>query len=150
MPIVVGSTAVGQLIAEESLAGFVRDVLLCLFSSTVLAVAAYVGFRALPLRALDDTISELETQNMRLDLALANMSQGLCVFDKEQRLVVCNSRYANLYKLPAGAHAAGHAAGGHRSVSHGHRQICGRQPEKSMLKSIHAMVAAGTPSTHDL
>ena len=63
-------------------------------------MSAYAGFRALPLRALDDTISELKTQNTRLDLALANMSQGLCVFDKEQRLVVCNQRYANLYKLP--------------------------------------------------
>ena len=100
VPIVVGSSAVGHLVVEESLSGYVRGVLLVVFFSSLVATVAYAGFRALPLRALDNTISELKTQNMRLDLALANMSQGLCLFDREQRLVVCNQRYANLYKLP--------------------------------------------------
>ena len=27
------------------------------------------------------------------------MSQGLCMYDKEQRVVVCNERYATLYRL---------------------------------------------------
>src|SRR6185295_19638033 len=34
-----------------------------------------------------------------LDAALANMSQGLCMYDAEQRLVVANSRYAEMYGL---------------------------------------------------
>jgi hypothetical protein len=128
VPIVVGSTTVGRLITEESLDGFVKAVLLCVLASTVLAAAAYLGFPALPLRALDDTIAELETQNERFDIALSNMSQGLCVFDKDRRLVVCNSRYAHLYSPARRTNAAGYAAGGHRSVSHGHRQIRRRQP----------------------
>ena len=37
---------------------------------------------------------------MRFDTALNNMSQGLSMFDREQRLVVCNERYAQLYGLP--------------------------------------------------
>ena len=38
-------------------------------------------------------------QTIRLDAALENMSQGLCMFDAQQRLVVCNKRYADLYGL---------------------------------------------------
>jgi diguanylate cyclase (GGDEF)-like protein len=43
---------------------------------------------------------ELETQNMRFKTALDNMGEGLCMFDAAKRLVVCNDRYAKLYKLP--------------------------------------------------
>jgi PAS domain-containing protein len=43
---------------------------------------------------------ELRAQNLRFDTALNNMSQGLTMFDAEQRLVVCNERYASIYGLP--------------------------------------------------
>jgi diguanylate cyclase (GGDEF)-like protein/PAS domain S-box-containing protein len=36
----------------------------------------------------------------RFDSALNNMSQGLCFFDGEQRLIVCNRRYLVMYDLP--------------------------------------------------
>jgi diguanylate cyclase (GGDEF)-like protein/PAS domain S-box-containing protein len=36
----------------------------------------------------------------RFDTALNNMSQGLCFFDGEQRLIVCNRRYLDMYNLP--------------------------------------------------
>jgi diguanylate cyclase (GGDEF)-like protein len=36
----------------------------------------------------------------RFDTALNNMSQGLCFFDGEQRLIVCNRRYLDMYGLP--------------------------------------------------
>jgi diguanylate cyclase (GGDEF)-like protein/PAS domain S-box-containing protein len=42
---------------------------------------------------------ELERQNQRLDAALDNMLQGLAMFDPEQRLIVCNKRYAEMYGL---------------------------------------------------
>jgi diguanylate cyclase (GGDEF)-like protein/PAS domain S-box-containing protein len=41
----------------------------------------------------------IEQQAFQLDAALENMSQGLCMFDANQRLVVCNKRYADLYGL---------------------------------------------------
>jgi diguanylate cyclase (GGDEF)-like protein len=41
----------------------------------------------------------LGTQDLRFDLALNNMSQGLCFFDGAQRLIVCNKRYVDLYQL---------------------------------------------------
>ena len=146
-PIVVGSTTVGELITEESLDEFVKTVLLCLLASTVLAVAAYMGFRALPLRALDDTIAQLEIQNRRFDIALSNMSQGLCVFDKDRRLVVCNSRYANLYDLPADLTRPGTSLEDIVRYRLATGRYSGASPQEH-ARSIDAMVAAGTPSTH--
>jgi len=42
---------------------------------------------------------ELEAMNIRFDAALNNMSQGLCMFDAEQKVVVSNARYAEMYHL---------------------------------------------------
>ena len=42
----------------------------------------------------------LEQTNFRFSAALENMTHGLCMFDAEKRLVICNDRYANLYRLP--------------------------------------------------
>jgi len=41
----------------------------------------------------------IEKQALQLDAALENMSQGLCMFDATQHLIVCNKRYADLYGL---------------------------------------------------
>ena len=41
----------------------------------------------------------IEKKELQLDAALENMSQGLCMFDVNQRLIVCNKRYADLYAL---------------------------------------------------
>ncbi|HEV3394603.1 MAG TPA: EAL domain-containing protein [Xanthobacteraceae bacterium] len=41
----------------------------------------------------------LATKSNLLELTLENMSQGLCMFDRTQRLVVCNRHYAEMYGL---------------------------------------------------
>ncbi len=80
----------------------------------ILGLAAYYGFRRLPLAGLDraqhlldvkqsellSQKSQLEMQNLRFDAALNNMSQGLCMCDGEHRLVVCNAPYVRMYALP--------------------------------------------------
>ena len=43
---------------------------------------------------------ELERQNIRLDAAVNNISQGLCMYDAAGRLVICNAPYARIYRLP--------------------------------------------------
>ena len=43
--------------------------------------------------------AELEAQNVRLDVALANMSQGLVMFDRDARLVICNQQFISMYRL---------------------------------------------------
>ena len=42
----------------------------------------------------------LQVDNTRMRVAINNMSQGLCMFDGNERLVICNRRYMDLYKLP--------------------------------------------------
>jgi methyl-accepting chemotaxis protein len=41
-----------------------------------------------------------QVDNTRMRVAINNMSQGLCMFDRNERLVVCNRRYMDLYQLP--------------------------------------------------
>ena len=48
---------------------------------------------------LAEKAAELEAMNVRFDAALNNMSQGLCMFDAEQKVVVSNARYGDIYHL---------------------------------------------------
>ncbi len=41
--------------------------------------------------------SELTATSSHLDTALNNMVQGLCMFDAEQRLILCNRQYLEMY-----------------------------------------------------
>ncbi|WP_342358599.1 PAS-domain containing protein [Terrarubrum flagellatum] len=45
--------------------------------------------------------AELREQHRRFDAALNNMSQGLCMFDAEHRLIVCNERYVSIFRADA-------------------------------------------------
>jgi len=49
--------------------------------------------------ALREREAELEAQNLRFDAALENMPHGLCMFDRNERLIVCNERYGKMYDL---------------------------------------------------
>jgi diguanylate cyclase (GGDEF)-like protein len=42
---------------------------------------------------------ELQAQNVRFDIAINNMTQGLLLFDYAERLIVCNQCYLTLYDL---------------------------------------------------
>ncbi|EJW13398.1 diguanylate cyclase [Rhodovulum sp. PH10] len=48
---------------------------------------------------LDATRAELAAHYQRLDAAINNMPQGICMFDRDRRLIVCNRRYVELYGL---------------------------------------------------
>jgi methyl-accepting chemotaxis protein len=65
----------------------------CAGLTTVLAmlIAGIIGTR------------RMHVGNRRMRVALNNMSQGLCMFDGNERLVVCNKRYIELYRLAAGS-----------------------------------------------
>jgi len=49
--------------------------------------------------ALDRRDAELSEQNRLFNAALSNMPQGLCMFDQDERLLVCNDRYIEMYGL---------------------------------------------------
>ncbi|HEU5273340.1 MAG TPA: PAS-domain containing protein [Xanthobacteraceae bacterium] len=59
----------------------------------------FIGIRV-DITELKQRQEELRVQNMRFDTALGQMSQGLVMFDRNHRLIVCNDRYAAMYGLP--------------------------------------------------
>ena len=44
-------------------------------------------------------VRRMHVDNKRMGVAINNMSQGLCMFDGKERLVICNRRYLELYQL---------------------------------------------------
>jgi diguanylate cyclase (GGDEF)-like protein len=118
---------------------------------------------------------ELERQNIRLDAAVNNISQGLCMFDARRRLVICNAPYTRMYGLPEelvkpgtplddiliylfehGMHAGG-ADTGDDYRKWRHRVIDRGEFEKSILEygtvtilmQHHPMKDGGFVSTHE-
>jgi diguanylate cyclase (GGDEF)-like protein len=43
----------------------------------------------------------LRIRNFQFDTAINNMSQGLCFFDADHRLIVCNGRFVDIYNIAA-------------------------------------------------
>ena len=54
------------------------------------------GARSEPTAASERKLRE---RNICLDAALNNMTQGLCMFDASERIVVLNRRFLEMYKL---------------------------------------------------
>ncbi|MHC2302317.1 diguanylate cyclase (GGDEF)-like protein [Rhizobium mongolense] len=50
--------------------------------------------------ALASIRRDMADQNRRFDAALANMPHGLCMFDADKNLLLCNAGYCRLYDLP--------------------------------------------------
>src|SRR5437667_3538980 len=46
------------------------------------------------------TLMRVIGQKARISAALDNMTQALCMFDRNARLIICNERYLELYGLP--------------------------------------------------
>src|SRR5258708_5248888 len=65
----------------------------------LLGIPNRVGVLREQMRLVDRIVEEQKTQNLRFDTAINNMSEGLCLFDGKQRLIVCNDLYAKMYKL---------------------------------------------------
>ena len=79
---------------------------------TVALAALSIGvFVALIVRKMGRGIRQsrqrLRGQKLQLDTALNNMSQGLLMCDSEDRVVLCNRRYMEIYGVPADMVARG-------------------------------------------
>ena len=87
-----------------------RDWRLVALIGTVCFPASFLLFRDVELAglltlavmaaALIIVTQRLRAYSRRMRIALNNMSQGLCMFDRNERLVVCNQRYKEMYNLP--------------------------------------------------
>ena len=51
--------------------------------------------------SLAPTAAEQRRNMIRFEAAVRNISEGLCMFDAESKLVICNERYASIYGLPS-------------------------------------------------
>ncbi|HYJ99049.1 MAG TPA: diguanylate cyclase, partial [Burkholderiaceae bacterium] len=67
------------------------------------ALALALAVRLVALKRLSSLLAQQEVEHqaesLRFHTAINNMSQGLCFFDGQQRLIVCNQRYAEMYRL---------------------------------------------------
>ncbi|MCA6123373.1 EAL domain-containing protein [Bradyrhizobium sp. WSM 1704] len=80
-----------------SLVGVMADRRMALRTSRFEAIISQLS---LARQQVEASQHELEQQRLRLDTAINHMGEGLCMFDAEKRLVVCNERYAGIYSLP--------------------------------------------------
>ena len=107
-PIVVADVSVGRVDSISSLRPLLEGTGFVTLFSALLGFTVYFAVRIFPLRVLDRTLGALRDsqhrlalQNERFDAALTNMSQGLCMFDADARLVIFNPRFAEIYGLAA-------------------------------------------------
>lgn len=126
-PVAVSGNTVGYLDVGSSLWHLLRHTGGVAVLSSFLGLVIFFALRVLPLRVLDRTLGQLENanrqiqdrnrllkernemlvlrdrelqeRNRRFDAALNNMTQGLCMFDEDARLMVCNRRYLEMYGL---------------------------------------------------
>ena len=92
-----------------------------------------------------DSEERLEEQNIRMDTALNNMTQGLCMFDASERIVIFNRRYIEMYKLSPQVVRPGCTL---ETLVH-HRKHVGLldiDPDQ-YLRDIRSSIAKGTATT---
>ncbi len=71
----------------------ISEMTYSLYETAVRALKLASGYGAMA--------NQLRERNARFDTALSNMAQGLCMFDAELTLTVCNQRFIELYGLSA-------------------------------------------------
>jgi diguanylate cyclase (GGDEF)-like protein len=62
-------------------------------------VEAIAGYRESLIRS-DKLAAEVDAERERLQAAVNNMTLGLCMIDKNERLIICNQRFVEIYRLP--------------------------------------------------
>lgn len=98
-------------------------------------VLVVIGFSVVRQRRLTSAMAALEASrrsleeiNRRFNAALENMAHGLCMFDPDQHLIVCNRRYGEMYGLTPEQTAPGATL---RSILEA-RVAAGRCPEDAV------------------
>jgi diguanylate cyclase (GGDEF)-like protein len=86
---------------------------------------------------------QLRLENLKLDAALQNMSQGLVMFDRDGKLIVCNQKYAELYRLPPELIRSGVS---HKQILE-HRIGSGIVAESNSVRFVKDRTVAGVPKS---
>ena len=93
--------AIVGLAEPDVFAPYNRLRLIFFVAACILTALLFIGF-LVSIRhrnRLAERENLIARQKLHLDSALANMPEGLCMFDGDQRLIVCNKQYADLYAL---------------------------------------------------
>ena len=95
----------------------------------------------------ESATAQIRTQNARFNAALNNMTQGLCMFDADKRLVVWNEPYARMYELPPELLKVGTS---HKTII-AHRVssgiLAGEKTETATDQKLAALTAHSTEKT---
>ncbi len=164
VPSILRAVGVAQAIAAGKLdnvipvtgQGETADLLRALSVMQGNIAAAMARIHALMAAQASSHETELQAQHVKLEAALENMNQGLCLFDAEDRLVIANARFAELFgAAPAGVAAssllAAHGlpelargAGGEAAV-----HTCTLADGRSIAVTQRAVRAGGWVSTYE-
>jgi diguanylate cyclase (GGDEF)-like protein/PAS domain S-box-containing protein len=82
-------------LSETSLSVAIASAALAVISISLVSAFADSARQNL----IEDTEAELRRQAERFRTAVMNMSQGICLFDRDQKVVVANKRYAEIYGM---------------------------------------------------
>ena len=96
--IVATNTTTAALADWRQQTGFM--VTTATLSAAVIALILYLIIRQI-VRQNREAQQRLEAERLRLDTALNNMTQGLVLYDAAGRLVTCNNRYLDMYRMSA-------------------------------------------------
>ena len=108
IPLEVGGEVAGWIEAEASLSTLLMRTGRVAGVSFLLAVFCWFAVRRFPMRVLDETLAALNAEKARFQAALDNMSQGLCLFDASNRLIVQNRAFVAMFgEVPAEVAASG-------------------------------------------
>ncbi len=90
---------------SEVLAGWRKNRVWMIVGGLVASAGAVLLVRLfeMQLKRLALRNTQLDEARQQLDLAMANIAQGMCFFDGQQRLLVCNRRFGEIYRLPPAA-----------------------------------------------
>lgn len=119
-PPVRHAVRIAQAIAAGRLDNLIRvsgrgetaDLLRALATMQASIAAALGKIRALMAEQEASHAGEMAQQHARMEAALGNMNQGLCLFDGNGRLAVSNRRFAEMFGAPAPGAPAEHVLRG--------------------------------------
>jgi diguanylate cyclase (GGDEF)-like protein len=106
---------------------------------TIVLVVAIGGIGAV-------VVQFFRRQSIQLDSTLNNLSQGVCMYDGHQRLILCNDRHAEMFHLPHRLTTPGTTLRQifDHQVSHGIHPPSG---PNEYIQGMTAMIAAGKPAS---
>jgi len=107
VPIIVAGQEVGRIETANSYRPILITTGYVTLLSGLLGFGMFFAMRVLPLRVIDSTVNALGRQTFLFETALDNMSQGLCMFDADQTLLISNKRYFELFGISPEANVLG-------------------------------------------